>query len=169
MTPCDVVVERLALGEPLDSLAAHVAGCARCTRLVAMPRQLSAARSAVDPGLGFSARMTAGAQHRIGVRRRRRVAMGLAATVAAGALGVVFFMRDPERAAPQPVAATSVPVPTPTGEPDPAAPILEEDLQMLVDFADPERSLQVSANWSDIEAPIEPYGKLVEEVTGEEP
>lgn len=166
MTPCDVVVERLALGEPLDSLAAHIAGCPGCTRIVAMPGKLGAARAAVDPGLGFSARMTAGAQHRIGVRRRRRVAMGLAATVAAGALGVVVFVREPAPA-PQPVATNPLPAPTaPAIEEE--APVPEDDLKMLIDYADTGRTLTLSANWEGIEETLEPYRKLVEEIEGEE-
>ena len=71
---CEEVAERLALGASLAPLAEHLAGCAGCRQLAEMPRRIGAARQAVDPGLGFSARITAGAQHLIGVRRRRRVA-----------------------------------------------------------------------------------------------
>ena len=65
MSPCDLVSERIALGEPLAELDEHVSSCTRCQRLVAMPAQLGATRHSVDPGLGFSARMTVGAQHRL--------------------------------------------------------------------------------------------------------
>jgi hypothetical protein len=156
---CDAVAERLALGEPLEPLADHVASCAGCTRLVEMPRRIGAARQELDPGLGFSARMTAGAQHRIAVRRRRRVAAGLAATVAAGTLGVFVFTRAPaEQAAP----AVSLPE-QPSEEPRPA-PAEPADVDVLVNLADTRRSLRVSANWKELERPLAAYRKLVEEV-----
>src|SRR4051812_49778261 len=84
---CNQVAERLALGEPLGELSEHVSGCASCQGLVAVSGRLAATHHAVDPGLGFSARMTVGAQHRIGVRRRRRLAAGLAGSVATGRFG----------------------------------------------------------------------------------
>ena len=161
---CDAVAERLALGESLGPLAEHVASCAGCTRLVAMPRRIGAARREIDPGLGFAARMTSGAQHRIAVRRRRRVAAGLAATMAAGALGIVVFTRDPRgpvsMAVPGPVS-TDVPVPGP--QPEPGAP---SDVEVLVDLADPERALQLTANWNKIEQPLGGYAALIENVGG---
>ena len=43
---CDAVAERVALGEPLGELREHVATCARCQRLVALPGQLGATRHA---------------------------------------------------------------------------------------------------------------------------
>ena len=51
---CDSVAERIALGEPLDDLATHVASCTRCQRVVEMPGRLGATRHAIDPGLGFA-------------------------------------------------------------------------------------------------------------------
>ena len=63
---CDRVAERIALGEPLDDVSEHAATCERCRRLVALPVELGATHREADPGLGFSARMTAGAQHRTG-------------------------------------------------------------------------------------------------------
>ncbi len=158
-SPCDAVAERLALGESLEPLAEHVASCAGCTRLVEMPRRIGAARHAIDPGLGFSARMTVGAQHRIAVRRRRRLAAGLAVTMAAGALGVVMFTREP--AAP-PKTAVSLPE-QPAEEPRPA-PVEAADVQVLVNLADTGRSLRLSANWQELERPLGGYRRLVEEV-----
>ena len=70
---CDIVAERVALGEPLGDAADHAASCERCKRLVALPVELGAMHREAEPGMGFSARMTAGAQHRIVVRRRRRL------------------------------------------------------------------------------------------------
>lgn len=165
---CDAVAERLALGEPLDSHAAHIATCTGCTRLVEMPRRIGAARQDLDPGLGFSARMTAGAQHLIGVRRRRRVAAGLAATVAAGLVGVVVLTRDPRGA--DPALAVKLPEqPTQPTEDDPVVQLPEDDLAALVNLADTQRSLRLSANWKGIEQPLAPYRKLVKHTQGEAP
>lgn len=163
-SPCEAVAERLALGEPLEPLAAHVASCAGCTRLVEMPRRIGAARHEIDPGLGFSARMTVGAQHRIAVRRRRRVAAGLAATMAAGALGVVVLTREPD-----PPMRAAVSLPEQPAEPPPPAPGDPGDLQVLVNLADTERSLRLSADWKALERPLRGYERLVEEVQLEDP
>jgi hypothetical protein len=162
---CEAVAERLALGESLDPLVEHVAGCAGCKRLVEMPRRIGAARQEIDPGLGFSARMTLGAQHRIAVRRRRRVAAGLAATVAAGAFGVFVFTRAPDAAAP----AISLPEPPLMEEPRPAPRDEASDVEVLVNLADTERSARLSANWRELEKPLGAYRKLVEAVEGESP
>jgi hypothetical protein len=159
---CDAVAERLALGESLEPLAEHIASCAGCTRLVEMPRRIGAARHELDPGLGFAARMTAGAQHRIAVRRRRRVAAGLAATVAAGALGVVVFTRQPGG----PLSMPAMEPPRLVEEPRPA-PVEAGDIEVLVNLADTHRSARLSANWKELERPLGAYRKLVEEVRGE--
>ena len=159
---CDSVAERIALGEPLAELDEHVSSCARCKRVVAMPAQLGGTRHSVDPGLGFSARMTVGAQHRIVVRRRRRIAAGLAATVAAGMIGILAFTREPEPAPAQlqPAVAEQLPVEEPIV-------IDEPDLAALVELADTKRSRRLSAHWARIYKPLAPYRKLVEE--GETP
>jgi len=78
---CDTVAERIALGEPLGDAAEHAATCARCRRLAALGTELGATHSEADPGIGFAARVTAGAQKRIVVRRRRRIAATLAAGI----------------------------------------------------------------------------------------
>jgi hypothetical protein len=156
---CDAVAERLALGEPLDSLADHVASCGGCTRLVEMPRRIGAARQELDPGLGFSARMTAGAQHRIAVRRRRRVTAGLAAAMAAGALGVLVFTRQADA----PASTAAIARQPLAEEPRPAA-AEEADVDLLVNLADTERSLRLSASWRALEEPLGAYRRLVEEV-----
>ncbi|HEU0035690.1 MAG TPA: hypothetical protein VFQ53_33995 [Kofleriaceae bacterium] len=162
MSSCDQVTERVALGEPLAELAAHVASCASCQRLVEMPDRLGAARHAIDPGLGFSARMTIGAQHRIAVRRRRRIVASLAATAAASALGVFVLTRSPEP--PDRQLAVKLPAPTVI---DNRPADGDEDLQVLVRYADTQRSSRVSARWGRIEKPLAPYKKLVRAVTQE--
>lgn len=155
---CDSVAERIALGEPLAELDEHVSSCARCQRLVAMPTQLGATRHSVDPGLGFSARMTVGAQNRLVVRRRRRIAAGLAATVAAGMLGVFAITREPEaqQQAQQPAVAEQLPTEETTTFDEP-------EIRFLVDVADTSRSRRLSAHWARIQRPLAPYKQLVEE------
>lgn len=163
---CEQVAERLALGESLDPFAEHLAGCAACRRLAEMPGRIGAARQAVDPGLGFSARMTVGAQHRIAVRRRRRMAAGLAATVAAGALGVVFVTREP--APPRPAVAVPESRQQQMMEDPQPVPAAEDELKALVNLADTERSLRLSANWKGIEKPLAAYRELVRDVEANE-
>ncbi len=158
---CDQVAERVALGDPLAELSAHVETCASCARLVAMSAQLGASHHAVDPGLGFSARMTVGAQHRITVRRRNRVAAGLAATVASGAFAVFFVTRVPaEPTALEPAVQLKLP---PTTEP--AEPVADDDLAALVQMADVHRASRLSARWAHIKRPLRPYKQLIEGVT----
>ena len=158
---CDQVTERVALGDALAELSEHVETCASCARLVAMSSQLGASHHAVDPGLGFSARMTVGAQHRITVRRRRRVAAGLAATVASGAFAVFFVTRAPEDHAP--VGGTTTGKPQPALEP--AEPATDDDLAALVQMADVHRASRLSARWGHIKRPLRPYKQLIEGVT----
>jgi hypothetical protein len=162
---CDQVAERVALGEPLAELAEHVESCASCESLVAMSSKLGAVHHAVDPGLGFTARMTVGAQHRIAVRYRRKLAAGLAATVAAGAFGVFVVTRSPDeppaRVAnqdPRPQLKSNTPAETPT-------PIEDADLAALVQLADVDRASRLSARWAHIEKPLAPYRKLIKGVT----
>jgi hypothetical protein len=165
MSSCDSVAERTALGESLGDLADHVATCERCQRVVDMPSKLGATRHEVDPGLGFSARMTVGAQQRLAVRRRRRIAVGLASTVAAGAFGVFLMMRTPGAPAPSETPTSS----TAIKDDQPKEPVLDvasdDDLKALVDLADVDRSSRISARWSHIRKPLAPYRKLVEGVT----
>jgi len=164
LTHCEQVAERVALGESLGELTAHAATCASCQRLVAVSSQLGATHHEVDPGLGFSARMTVGAQHRIAVRRRRRLAAGLAATVATGAFGVFIMTRTPDE--PQErlpnLALPTPPAPDHKDEPPTAD---EADLAALVQLADVDRSSRVSAKWARIKKPLAPYKKLLKGVT----
>jgi len=165
---CDQVTERIALGAALGELAEHAATCTSCQPFVAMSEQLGATRHAVDPGLGFSARMTIGAQHRIAVRRRRRFAAGLAASVATGALGVFLVTHTP---AERPFVTVS-----PVGQdlrphrnddaplPDVAGGG-EADLAALAVGADADVAPRLSARWSRVKKPLAAYRKLLKEVT----
>ena len=168
---CELVAERIALGESLDDVAEHAATCERCKRLVALPVELGATHRKVDPGLGFSARMTAGAQHRIVVRRRRRIAAGLAAAVVATTLGVFALTREPKTQ--QIVEDKRPPVELPSTQQDPweAQDVIEEqtddDVRALVQLADVERSTKLSANWQRIGKPLAPYRALLQGVSHE--
>lgn len=171
--PCDVVVERVALGEPLGDLAEHATSCASCRRIAALPAELGATHRDSDPGAGFAARMTAGAQKRIVVRRRRRVAAGLAAAVAATTVGAVLLTRDPapERLAEAPADHRDTPAtqdprdPWEQPSPEDSEDVADEDVRALVRLADTERSRKLSAHWRRIEKPLAPYRSVVKGVT----
>jgi hypothetical protein len=171
-TTCDQVAERIALGEPLGDVGEHAATCERCKRVVALPIEIGATRREADPGLGFSARMTAGAQHRIVVRRRRRIAGGLAAAVVATTLGVFVVTRQPES---QPLA-TNPPNPTlpatqhddqddPWDVKDHEDADVDDDVRALVQLANTDRSSKLSANWRAIQKPLAPYSALLRGVS----
>lgn len=163
---CDTVAERIALGESLGDVAEHAATCERCRRLVALPVELGVVHSEVDPGLGFTARMTAGAQHRIAVRKRRRIATGIAGAMVASAVAVVVMTHQPESDLP----TTSVQRPNPatdtnnqkidtkddTGEPDP------DELQLVQFATNYDVAIHPHADWKSIEKPLAPYGELLE-------
>lgn len=172
-TTCDVVAERVALGEPLGDAADHAASCPRCRQIAALPTELGVVHREADPGIGFTARMTAGAQHRFAVRRRRRVAAGLATAIAATTLGVFVVTRSPT--APK-TAEIEPPIP-PTlpathqddsqndpWNPDQAPATDDDDLASLVYFADTDRAAAYTANWKEISAPLRPYRAVVEGV-----
>lgn len=160
MSTCDSVAERVALGDALGELAEHAASCERCQRIIVLPGKLGATRHEVDPGLGFAARMTVGAQSLIAARRRRRIVTGLAATVAASAFVVFALTRTVDRT-PDPVVGTDTTNPTP----DPVvAPTSDADLAALINLSDTDRSSRLSADWSDIKKPLRPYRKLLQGV-----
>jgi hypothetical protein len=163
ITNCDLVAERIALGDPLAELAEHAATCARCRRVAALPGALGASRRRADPGLGFSARITAGAQQRLVVRRRRRVAVGLAGVVAAAAAVVVVVTHQPE---PQAVAIDIPQLPQPAVAPaqDRVHREIDPDVKALVHLAHVDRASRVAAHWGRIEKPLAPYKALLEGV-----
>ncbi|HEY1556353.1 MAG TPA: hypothetical protein VGF94_16075 [Kofleriaceae bacterium] len=168
---CDLVAERVALGEPLGELAEHATGCARCRRLAALPAELGSIRSEVDPGLGFAARLTAGAQHRLGVRRRRRIAAGLAGTVVAAAAVLVVVTHQP---APEHVAIDVSQLPRPAvklphdpwSDPAPAPKDrdgVDPDVRTLVHFARGAHAhAHAHASWARIVKPLSPYDQILD-------
>lgn len=165
---CDIVAERVALGEPLGDAAEHAATCARCRRVSALPTELSAVHHDTDPGIGFAARMTAGAQKRIVVRHRRRVAATLAACVAATALGVVLFSRhsvEPTIATTNPRIDDAQPAVQTPHEDAPEQPPVDEDVKFLVSIARAGRNSRVTAHWREIEKPLAPYKHLIKGIT----
>jgi len=158
---CDLVIERVALGEPLGALADHVATCDGCRRLTAMPGQLATAAERPDPGLGFTARMTVAARHRLAVRRRRRIAGTAAAAVAACAVGVFALTRSPASSEDRSTAAVETPAPTVDDKP---IAIGDTELAGLVRLADTHRARRISAPWGRIQRPLAPYIQLVKGV-----
>jgi len=175
---CTIVAERIALGEPLGEHAAHAASCARCQRAAALPHALGASKAAVDPGIGFSARVSAGAQHRLVVRQRRRVVGTVAATALVAVLGVFAVTHEPDsRTAELPSPDRSHPA-TQTDRdrdksdhpdrPDPWKPhdgALDPDVAALVHLArnaDPNRG---HAKWHRFEKSLAAYRALVKETT----
>jgi len=159
---CDQVTERTALGDPLGELSAHATTCPRCQDLVAVSTRLGAMHHDVDPGLGFSARMTVGAQHRIATRRRRRLAAGLAVSVATGAFGVFLVTRTPAEEPAEHRAALKIPTPDPSQKTDPPTAVEDADLAALVELADVDRGSRLSARWAHIKKPLAPYKHLLE-------
>ena len=163
---CDQVAERVALGESLGELAGHAMTCANCQGLMAVSSQLGAVHHDVDPGLGFTARMTVGAQHRLAVRRRRKLAVGFAATVACGAFGVFVVTHTPDEPTTTSALPTArAPKAPAADEPTPSADELNAELASLVRLADVDHNRQISADWASVEAPLSPYKKLLKGVT----
>jgi hypothetical protein len=153
--PCEGVTERVALGEPLGDLAEHAATCARCRRIAALPTELGAAHAEREPADGFSARITAGAQRRIVVRRRRRIGLAIASVAAAAAMVSFAVTR---RTAREELPATATHDKDPAPEP-PAPPAPTDDLSAERDLAYLTRaaSTHVSARWHHIERSLAPY------------
>lgn len=162
--PCDLVAERVALGEPLGDLAEHAASCPKCRRLAALPAEIGAAHKEIDAGLGFTARMTIGAQQRFAARRRtRRVAVGAAAAVAVAAGAVIVVTRAPsgEPVAVQPPPAMEHRQPQPEPQPGES----DQDLEDLVKLSRAEHAMDTSARWGEITEPLAPYKTLVKGIT----
>jgi hypothetical protein len=160
---CDIVAERVALGEPLGDAAEHAESCPRCRRLSALPRELGATHSETDPGIGFAARVTAGAQKRIVVRRRRRIAATIASGIAATTLGVLFLTRTSPVHETTPAPATALHQQTPPAPTEPDK--IDEDAAYLVHLARVDRASHASARWHRIEKPLAPYKHLVKGTT----
>ena len=140
--------------------------------MVAMPGLLARTHQEVDPGMGFSARMTVGAKHRVMVRHRRRVATALGGTVVAAGLAVYVLTRTPTE---QIASAPPVPIEnkqaigTQNHDDQPAVGDYDPDVATLVHYANTDRNRRLSAKWTRIEKPLAPYRKLLEGIEGVTP
>jgi hypothetical protein len=165
MTPCEVLTERLALGEPLGDVEEHVATCPACSRLIALPRLVAAAAHAAEPNPGFAIRTAAGARAMIVTRRRKRIAGNAIAAVAAVVVGV-WALRTPIQ--------PSQTLPAMHSAPAPLEPIRNTDRNLddisLTDeeigaelgrISDFDRAIAPSPVWSDVEAPLHGYRLIV--------
>jgi hypothetical protein len=172
MKTCDQVAERVALGEELGDLAEHAAECPHCKRLIALPVELSMLKRDADPGMGFASRMTAGAQHRLTVRRHQRYAAGAGLAVAAAAAVGLLVMRQPEEPSiayvPHDVIdkiAKQAMEPPVAHEPDPwrthEPGEVDDDVRTLVRMANIDRHRHISAHWGRIEKSLAPYNAVL--------
>lgn len=182
-SPCEVVAERLALAEPLAELSQHVEDCPRCQSLRATELKLTAARREATPALGFTSRMTVIATQRLMVRQRRRV-VGYAAVSALAASVLTLSVVRQTSSTDQATQAAALPAAQvqPAGDPwsdrptpdavgalqtdDGAEVSQQEDQDDLRDLLDLSRTHAdpVSADWAEIEAPLSPYDRLLQQV-----
>jgi multisubunit Na+/H+ antiporter MnhG subunit len=179
MTPCDHVAERLAMGEPLGDLDAHVATCPACTGLVRMPQMFAVTAHAAEPAPGFSARMTVCARGRIAARRRNRMAVMTAAAAAVFLVGGSVATREPARplhGAMRPLLEMtpldrSVAERPVAEQPSDDLPATSDDelAAALVRLADVDGALVPAADWSRVEAPLAPYRILLSSLQGAQP
>lgn len=169
---CNVVAERVALGEELGEHEAHTTTCERCQRVVALPSSLASTGHAADPGMGFASRMTAGAQHRITVRRRQRYAAVASVAVAAAAMITMFVTRTPDTSSVAYVPVELLPhlpaINPVADKDDPWKPHeLDADVRALVHLAvNADRARHTSAHWGRIEKSLAPYRAVLK---GNEP
>jgi len=165
---CNLVAERVALGEPLGEVAEHVTTCKRCQRTVVLPDSLAKTGHAADPGMGFASRVTAGAQHRVTVRRRQRgAAISLVSAAVIAALVLVFVRPASEPDAYVPAALIEQ---LPSTNPNPAKPdpwmpkepqVIDKDVHSLVHLANTDRSMRLGARWDRLEKSLAPYGAVL--------
>jgi hypothetical protein len=153
MSPCDVVAERLATGDPLAELAQHADDCPRCQGLLSVQRSLAGShRSDATPAHGFAARMTVAANQRLVVRHRRRVVGYAALSAAAAAMATFLIVRQPDKAVAPPVAATQPRLEAPA---EPRDPWTSDDAPAAPDEADED------------DAPLEPTAEELLEDEGQ--
>ncbi len=168
---CNVVAERVALGEPLGDVAEHATTCERCKLTVALPGSLAKTGHVADPGMGFASRVTAGAQHRVTVRRRQRVAaISLVSAAAAVAALVLLFVRPTAESESVAYVPEALIKQLPSTNPDPAKPdpwmpkpppAIDKDVRSLVRLANTDRSMRLSARWARLEKSLAPYGAVL--------
>lgn len=164
MSPCELVLERLAAGQPLGAdEATHVASCVDCAQLAKVPSLLAASAREPEPGPGFSARMQVGARGRIAARRRHRVALVSFASMAVAAAAVLAFTRPTHHVVEPGAIRTALddehqPLPPPSTE----TPITDQELAVdLVRVSNTDRTIRGEAHWNDITRSLEPYRALL--------
>lgn len=162
MTPdktCDLVAERFALGEPLAELTEHAESCPACKAMRATATAVAdTTKSEIDPGMGFSARMTVATQKRIAERKRNRIVGGVAGGIVAAAAGVFIVTRGPGDLPDRPQPAVA----TPEHQDKLTDPTSETDaIRALARFRDVDTNEHLSARWGRIERPLAPYRALV--------
>jgi hypothetical protein len=163
--PCDHITERLATGETLTANdQAHVTSCVDCARLARVPGLLAATAREPEPDPGFSARMHVGARGRLAARRRNRVvATGVAAAATFAIAGVAITRTNSTESKPDAVRTLSEQEPQPRPPPVAERPATAKDeiVLRLVNAADVDTSLQGTAPWDELSAPLVPYRALL--------
>ena len=163
-SPCEIVAERVALGEPLGELSEHAASCAGCRALAALPVELAGSRRETEPGAGFSARIAAGAQRRLNQRRRRRIALASGAIVMTAAASFALVVRPACGSQDDPLVedtASNAPAARPIDVQPVSSAEQDSDLRTLVQFARYERASHASARWSHVLKTLAPYRTVV--------
>jgi hypothetical protein len=165
--PCDIVTERLALGEPLGDAEDHVTTCPACSRLIALPRLVAASAHAAEPHAGFVIRSTTGARTKLVQRRRNRI-LGNGIAAAAAIVLAVWAVQSPMGADKKPTPLQGVMVaptnPMPVGDDAPLDQPVTDDLieRELGTISNFDRVIAPSRHWQKVEAPLTGYRFVVE-------
>ncbi len=164
---CNEVAARTAAGEELgEELRGHVRVCDECSAMLALPkglREISACRSKLEPGPGFTSRVSRSAFRTLDRRRRVRIAGMATAAACACAIVVGAFTWHLSRTSSggqQPAVAAGGTVAM--GE----APVTEVDttaVDELASLTDVDSALAYRADWDYIQEPIAPMWLLIGE------
>ncbi|MEZ4365497.1 MAG: hypothetical protein R2939_04305 [Kofleriaceae bacterium] len=173
---CDLLAARLADEGDLGDLADHAATCPACRRLVALPALHAPPAPLATPAAtpGFEARITAGAQHRLATRRRRRQLAWAATGVAAAASMALWLVRAEAPTAPAVGAMDALRDPRPpwtstaTDLEQPPA-VDDGDVSLsraLVELARDALHRPASPTWRAIEARLDRYDLVLTSTQG---
>jgi len=156
---CNRVAARAASDEELgEELRSHVEVCDDCAALLAIPRglsEISACRSKLEPGPGFTSRVSRSAFRTVDRRRRVRVAGMATAAACACALvvgAVTWGVTASSSSSEERATAASGRIDaeaTPAAEADTAA------VAELVSLYDVDSALSYRADWDYIQEPLE--------------
>ena len=178
-TTCEQFANAVVTDEDIASFTEHVATCGRCQGLARTVAGLGAASGPgqlratdAEPRMGFAARITVGAQHRVTQRRRNRYIMtGAGGLVAAAAVTALLVSQRNAGTPAQPAAnvpSLEKPEPTqpePVTDPAPVPHVLDEDrdnLRALVRWqatadAWQQDRLPSAVNWRKTIKPVAAY------------